>query len=169
MTDHSYHFEIAELDRLRYGPLGSHLDGFAQCLSEQGYSRLAATCKIRLVAHWSRWLDQRHIGITPLNEHRVGDFLKRPRKQTRWHQHIRYTLIQLLQHLRRSKLIPERPPSDTERPIDLLLRDYGRFLAQERGLSQVSLRSYLPIARDFLSEVLGAGALRWDKLGAGEI
>jgi site-specific recombinase XerD len=169
MIDHSYQYEIAELDRVRYGPLGPHLDRFAHWLAEQGYSRLVATRKIRLVAHWSRWLHQRHIGLTQLNEHRIGDFLKRHRRQTRWHKHTRYTLAQFLQQLRRAKLIPDRPPPDTERPIDPLLRDYGRFLAQERGLSQASLHSYLPIARHFLSEVPGADALRLDELGAADI
>lgn len=169
MIDHSYHYEIAELDRIRCGPLGPHLDSFAHWLAAQGYSRLAATRKIRLVAHWSRWLHQRHIGLKQLNEHRIGDFLKRHRRQTRWHKHTRYTLAQLLQQLRRAKLIPDRPSPDTERSIDPLMRDYERFLAQERGLSQASLNSYRPIARHFLSEVLGAGALRLDKLGAADI
>lgn len=169
MIEHCYQYEIAELDRVRCGPLGPHLDSFAHWLAEQGYSRMAATRKIRLVAHWSRWLGQRHIGLKQINEERIEDFLKRQRKQTRWHNFIRYALIQLLQHLHRSKLIPDRPPPDTERPIDPLMRDYGRFLAQERGLSEASLHSYLPIARHFFSEVLGAGALRFDKLGAADI
>ena len=149
--------------------MGPHLDSFAHWLAAQGYSRLAATRKIRLVAHWSRWLHQRHIGLKQLNEHRIGDFLKRHSRQTRWHKHTRYTLAQLLQQLRRAKLIPDRPSPDTERPIDPLMRDYERFLAQERGLSQASLHSYLPIARHFLSAVFRTGALRLDKLGAADI
>ena len=49
------------------------------------------------------------------------------------------------------------------------MHGYGRFLAQERGLSQVTLGNYLPVARRFLSKVFGTKAVDLDELAAGDV
>lgn len=161
-----YPYGTTELDRLRCGPLGPHLDSFAYWLSEQGYRRMVAVRKIRQVARLSRWLGQRHILITELNEQRIGDFMKRQQRPIRWQIEVQCACSQLLQYLRHSKIIRDQRPSAPEGPIDLLIRDYRRFLTEERGLTQASLDTYLPVARHFLSEVFGTGALRLDQLAA---
>jgi len=87
MIDHSYQFEITELDRIRCGPLVSHLASFAHWLSDQGYSRGAASRTLGYVVNWSRSLGQRR--LTQLNGQRVRNFLKQ-RKPSYWHKHARY-------------------------------------------------------------------------------
>lgn len=169
MINHCYQDEISKLKRVHSGPLRPHLDCFGRWLVERGYPPLTAIRKIRLVGWWSRWLEERDIGLAQLNEQCIEDFLKRRNWRMGWRHQVRYTLAQLLQHLRRAKLAPAGPPPAPERRIDPLMRDFERFLDQERGLSQASIHSYLPLARRFLEEVIGAGTLRLNKLGAAEI
>jgi site-specific recombinase XerD len=169
MINHCYQHEIAKLRPVHSGPLGPHLDGFAIWLGAHGYSPSTATRKIRLVGWWSRWLEEREIGLAQLHEQRIGDFLKRRSWRVGWRNQVRYTRAQLLQHLRPAKLAPVGPPPASECRMNPLMREYERFLDQERGFSQASLRSYRPVARHFLSEVFGGGTLRLRKLGAAQI
>ena len=49
------HFSSARArHKLRVGPLGPLMDGFAQHLHEHGYTRVSARAILRHVAHWSR-------------------------------------------------------------------------------------------------------------------
>ena len=159
----------AELERFRCGPLGPHLDPFAHLLSEQGYSSQVGMQKIRLVTFLSRWMEQKHIAVEKLHEQRIADFLKARRKPLRRHRQVQHTLTQLLEHLRRSKLIPDQRPPQAENSTDRLIHDYWRFLSDERGLSQVSLGNYLPIARRFLANVFGTEAVHLRELAASDV
>ena len=159
----------AELYRFRSGPLGRHIERFASVLSEQGYSNQVGLQKIRLVALLSRWLEQKHVRVEQLNEKRVADFLAAQRKVLRRQRQVQHTLAQLLRELRRSGIIPDQQPAQSESPTDRLVQDYGRFLLQERGLSQVTLDNYLPVARRFLAAAFGAKTSQLDQLAAGDV
>ena len=164
-----FKLSCADLSRFRCGPLGPHLKRFASLLSEQGYCSQAGMQKIRLVSFLSRWLEQRHIAVRKLDEQRMADFLKARSKPLRRHRQVQHTLTQLLQHLRRSKTIPDQRHPQVESSTDLLMRGYGQFLSQERGLSQATLGNYLPVARRFLSNVFGSKAVHLDELAAGDV
>ena len=159
----------AGLKRFRCGPLGPHFDRFAHLLSEQGYSSQVGMQKIRLVTFLSRWMEQEHIAIQKLNEQRMADFLKARKKPLRRHRQVQHTLTQLLEHLRRSKIIPDQRPPQKENSTDRLMHGYGRFLSQERGLSQITLGNYLPIARRFLFNVFGTKAVHLNELAARDV
>ena len=169
MINHRFRSTPAALDRFRRGPLGPHLDSFASWLSEQGYSKGVGMQKVRLAGFLSRWLEQENTGIQQLDEQQIAAFLKARRKPLRRHRQVEHTLSQLIQHLRRSKIIPDRQPPQPESPTDRLMRDYGQFLAQERGLSQVTLDNYLPVARHFLVNAFGTKTVHLDQLGASAI
>jgi site-specific recombinase XerD len=157
------------LERYRCGPLGAHLDSFADLLSAQGYSREAGMQKLRLFAFLSRWLEQNKLSIHQLDEQRIEQFRKTQRKRLRRQRQVQHTLTQLLCHLRRLRVVPDQQPPPTESPTERLVHDYGRFLAQERGLSQATLDNYLPVVRRFLAHAFGTGTLRLDQLGASTI
>jgi len=161
--------ELPTLDRYRCGPLGPHLGSFAGWLSEQGYPRQTGIQKLRLFAFLSRWLEQKKISLQQLDEQRIEQFRKTPRKPLRRQRQVQHTLTQLLHHLRRLRVVPDQQPPQAESPTDRLMRDYGRFLAQERGLSQVTLDNYLPAVRRFLRHAFGTRTLRLDQLGASTI
>jgi integrase/recombinase XerD len=98
-----------------------------------------------------------------LNEERVKTFLR-----WRWKRLVRKsgdqcTLALLLRHLREKDIIspPVTPPL---RPIDLIERDYGRFLREERGFMSASVGQYLPVARRFLWNRFRNGKIRLNEL-----
>jgi integrase/recombinase XerD len=158
-----------KLEPFRSGPLGPHLGRFASLLAEQGYSCEVGMQKIRLVALLSRWLEQKQIRIEQLNEQCITDFLAAQKKALRRRRQVRHTLGQLIQELRRSGVIPEQPPAPVEGPTDLLMQDYARFLAGERGLSQASLDNYLPVAGRFLTHAFGGKTVQLNQLAVGDI
>ena len=147
----------------RSGPLEPHLEKFAGLLSEQGYCKSTARNKMRLVADLSRWLEQRRIPLNQLDEERITMFLR-----WRWKRLVRKsgdqcTFALLVRHLREKDIIspPSAPPL---RPIDLIERDYGCFLRQERGFMSASVGQYLPVARRFLWHCFRDGKVRLNRL-----
>jgi hypothetical protein len=45
------------------GPLASYAKGFAASLARQGYAELSLRNQLRLVAHFSQWLEAKRIGV----------------------------------------------------------------------------------------------------------
>jgi len=168
MKNH-FQSDLPTLDRYRCGPLGLHLASFADWLSEQGYPRQTGIKKLRLFALLSRRLEQKKVSLQQLDEQWIEQFRKTQRKQLRRQHQVQHTLTQLLHHLRRLRVVPDQQPAQAESPTDRLMHNYGRFLAQERGLSQVTLHNYLPVARRFLLHAFGTRTLRLDQLGASTI
>ena len=64
------------LQQLYTGPLGAHIDTFAQQLLAQGYASWTAKYTMRLLADLSCWLQRQPLAITDLDEQRVDDFLQ---------------------------------------------------------------------------------------------
>ena len=155
----------ADFERLRSGPLGVHVDGFARWLSVQGYGNKTGQAKIRLVADFSRWLDQRHLEVKDLNEEKVARFLKARKKQRRWRPRHRQSLIQLLGYLRQADIIAGPTVAVSDHPRDQILKQYADYLNDQRGLQQLTIDKYLPVARRFLearvdAQCLGLGQLQ---------
>ena len=65
-----------DLQRLQVGPIGPRLPSFATQVAQQGYCSATGWLKVRLVAKLSRWLHQRRIPLTELNEARIAAYLK---------------------------------------------------------------------------------------------
>jgi integrase/recombinase XerD len=166
---HHSQFSPAGLDRFRRGPLAPHIDRLAKLLSEQGYSQQVGMQKLRLVALLSCWLQQEQVGLEQLDEMRIADFLTAQKKALRRQRQVRHTLAQLLQELRRLRIIPGRQPAEPGSTTDRLLQDYGRFLAQERGLSQETSDNYLPVARRFLAKAFGTRTAELGQLGGRDV
>ena len=166
---HRFQFTPERLDRFRRGPLAPHIDHLARLLSEQGYSNQVGMQKLRLAALLSRWLQQKQVGLEQLDEMRIADFLTAQKKALRRQRQVRHTLAQLLQELRRLRIIPGQQSVSPESTTERLLQDYGRFLAQERGLSQVTLDNYLPVARRFLAKAFGTRSAELSQLGGRDV
>ncbi len=149
MIEHFY-LQPHHAERLRRGLLEPHLDGFAQLLFQQGYSRQAARQKLRLAADLSRWLERKRLPVAGINEQRVDEFLTARWRRRRWHNSDQSSLSLLLRQLRQIKVIPAEVIPVRDGPLERLVKDYERFLTQERGVVQATLDNYLPIARRFL-------------------
>jgi site-specific recombinase XerD len=161
--------DSATLDRYRCGPLGLHLDSFADWLSEQGYPRQTGMQKLRLFAFLSRWLEQDNLSIQQLDEQRIEQFLKTQQKRLRRQRQVEHTFTQLLHHLRRLRVVPDPQPPQVKSSTDRLLRDYEQFLAQERGLSPTTLNNYGVVARRFLANAFATQRFQLNRLAVKDI
>mgnify|MGYP001823916986 CR=1 FL=1 len=150
MVDHFFSSPNA-LQRLHLGPLGEHIDNFAGLLFEQGYARQTARLKIGLVAGLSRWIEIKQLKISGLDEEMISRFLKFRAKHYAPNRFENSTFQALLRHFRKTNVIPQQKPFVEDNVLDRIERAFGRYLSQERGLTQSTLDNYLPIVRRFLS------------------
>lgn len=161
--------KLEELRHLHVGPLGPHVESFAALLSRQGYCRDNGWQKIRLAADLSRWLQQKGIGLRQLDEQRVSIFFQAHYKRVSRHSGDQATMTLLLLHLRQSHAIPVPPPAAARNDIEVIERDYGNFLLQERSFMPASVGQYMPAARRFLFHRFPSGRVRLKKLRAKDI
>jgi site-specific recombinase XerD len=151
------------LQPLQSGPLGAYLEKFAALLVQQGYSSEAGWKKVRLVADLSRWMVQKNLPLGELDEQRTTAFLGWRWKRVPRRSGDQCTLAVLLRQLRQADIVPP-PKAPALTPIDLIERDYGRFLRQERGFMSASVGQYLPVARRFLWRCFRDGKIRLKEL-----
>jgi len=134
------------------GPLGAYRDGFAEELARRGYTAGSAQRQVLLLAHLSRWLDSRGLGAADLTPGRVEEFLEVRRAEGYAYELSQRGLLPLLGYLRGLGLAPVPPEAAPGTPAEMLLEEYGRYLAAGRGLAAASIEGYLRAARLFLSE-----------------
>jgi hypothetical protein len=70
------------LRRLRCGPSGAHIDGFADALMREGYAHATVVRYLRAAAHLGVFLERRHKTFADLDAATVGTF-RRHRRQCR--------------------------------------------------------------------------------------
>ena len=134
------------------GPLSAYRDGFAEELARQGYTAGSAQRQVLLLAHLSRWLDSRGLGATDLTPERTGEFLEARRAEGYGHELSPRGVLPVLGYLRGLGAAPVPPKPAPGTPAEMLVEEYGRYLAGERGLAAASIEGYLRVARLFLSE-----------------
>ena len=130
------------------GPLTLHAEGFAAELAAHGYTELSAANQLRLVADLSRWLDTMAMPLDHVDHDVVVRFLAKRRRT-----HTRFTteraMAPLLRYLRAARVIgPTEAPA--RRPGSKLLREYERYLVDERVVAPARRRLYLAVAERFL-------------------
>ena len=154
---------IKALQSFQSGPLGAHLESFASLLIQQGYSSEAGWDKIRLVADLSRWMVHKKVRLEELDEKRTTTFLDWRWQRVARHTGDQCTLALVLRQLRQEGIVPA-PASPPLNHIDLIERDYERFLRQERGLMSSTVEGYLAVARRFLCHRFQEGEIRLKEL-----
>ena len=168
MIDHFFsNSEV--LKRLHFGPLGAHIDSFAQILEVQGYKKSTAKYKITIAADFSRWLDQQGFSVTDLDEITLSEFLLFRGRRGSIFKIEPPTLQDLLKHLRKTGVVPDAVRFDDDSNRRRIECDFAKYLAQERGLEQITIDSYLPIARKFLSDQFGTGPIVLNDLHPSDI
>jgi site-specific recombinase XerD len=133
------------------GPLAEYAPGFGAYLAAAGYTPLSAANQVRVLAHLSRWMEDRGLAPRELTGQRMREFLaaRRAAGYTCWLSER--GLAPLLSCLRELGAVPgpERPAAVTA--VDVLLERYGGYLAAERGLVAGTVRYYTGEARGFLA------------------
>ena len=154
------------LARHRSGPLGQHVDSFAESLEAQGYTPRVIVEYLRAAAHLSVWMET--LGIQPerLNESILEDFKSHfpacscPFKRTSAVSNARSAAPLYLRHLRGCAVVPVPPASaaDSDCP---LLQDFNEWMHVQRGVRTSSLETYNLILREFV-RTLGDDPRRYD-------
>ena len=150
--------------RLRVGPLAPDIDGFAAWVASRGYRRSAARHKLRLASGISRWLEAAGLDAEALDEQRFAAFLRagEPPPVARGEA---ATGRQLLAYLRERGRVPAAVASEPG-PAERIVREYERFLVDERGLGAAAIAGHLRIARSFLADRFGTRAVDLESLAA---
>ncbi len=151
------------------GPLAEFAAGFASCLAGAGYTPLSAANQVRVLAHLSRWMEDRGLAPGELTGQRVRDFLaaRRAAGYTCWLSER--GLAPLLAYLGGVGAVPEPAPLKLSGPLDELADRYRRYLAEERGLVPSTVRYYLADARQFLVAWVDARGSRLEELDAAAV
>jgi len=147
------------LQRLHSGPLGDHIDSFAQILISRGYKPSTAKHKIRIVADLSHWLNRHGLDVKDLNETVLDDYLRYKGRRGSIFRIEPPTLRVLLEHLCETGVVAKPVSVDDDSRRSRIESDFAEYLAQERGLKQVSVDHYLSLAKRFLSDQFGTGPI----------
>jgi site-specific recombinase XerD len=141
------------------GPLAPYQDVIWTDLLARGYTQLSAKNVLRLAAHLSRWLQAKGLSPEHLTSDRIDAFLRhrRARGYTCWRSPR--GLEPILLTLRARNVVPpaESPPEE-DTPLARLLRDYERYLLEDRGLTPMSAGQYVRTGQRFFA-ALGVAEL----------
>ena len=151
------------------GPLAPHAGGFRRELALQGYTLNSASGQLRLMAHASRWLAVRGIGVEELTPACVEHFLadRRAEGYTLWLSSK--AMAPLLDYLRGLGLLPTLVVAVPATEAERLLQHYRTFLVDERGLAAGTVAAYLHVAGLFLAAHATDRVLHLDRLRAAEV
>jgi site-specific recombinase XerD len=150
------------------GPLAPYADGFWAELQRQGYAPLSASSVLRVVAHFSRWLQDHKLSLDQLSEETVATFMADRRREGYTQLLTPQALAPLIEHLERIG-IQIRRTTVVETAIDRLIRDYAEYLACERCVGPSAVRHYTDFAREFATFRFGTRDPAWAQLRPSEI
>ena len=133
------------------GPLEPYAFGFREELAREGYTAHSASNQLQLMAHASRWLASRELGVGELSPARVEEFLEARRAEgyTLWLS--TKAMAPVLAYLRGVGVVLTPSPVGPATPAEELVALYRAYLVQERGLAVGTVTSYVRVARLFFS------------------
>jgi site-specific recombinase XerD len=132
------------------GPWAGYLNTYTTLIEELGYSPVSVQSQIQLLTRFSEWLQKAHTKIYALDEIIVQRFLQRHQSADCARRGDYATLYRFL-HMLREQGATQRQKKAPLSSKQRLTRDYGRYLIEERGLTQASVVNYVPFIDQFLS------------------
>jgi site-specific recombinase XerD len=154
------------LDRLRVGPLASHLDAYLKRIEQAGFLPSSVPMQMYAIARFSNWLHSRKINLHLIDEVTIQQFLKRDLDIT--HSSESGPLRRLLTMLREIGITAPKPVQ-LKNYQEQLTDEYQHYLLQERGLAQSSLLNYVPFVGQFLSHRFGQSEMTLSSLTAKDV
>jgi hypothetical protein len=121
-------------------------------LTDHGYSRVHSRIQLRLVGHFNRWLENKHLTAEQLDEDVIECYRLYLKRRKRVRSEDVCTFVRLLGLLREHGVTPGRNIQTVPTARETLLEKYRRYLREERGLSEASLRNMLMFVDRFLAE-----------------
>ena len=117
----------------------------------------------------SRWLDAEGLALGQLTSEQVARFVapRRAAGRQKWVSPLSLRLP--LAFLREAGVVPDPVAPAPEGPLERLVDDYRRYLAQERGVTQKTIKRYERVARLFVGERAQRGSLGLERLAAADV
>src|SRR5215831_6267354 len=147
---HSYFTRPSTIRRLCKGTLREYIGHYATLLKDCGYTRASARMQIYCVSNFSRWLERRNIRPATIDEQTLQRYLAYRRRRKELQRGDAAALQRLLELLRRMDVVHSKKEQARVSSRARATADFGRYLLQERHLSEATLKNYLPIIDLFL-------------------
>jgi site-specific recombinase XerD len=159
---------MREPSRVRVtGPLESFTEGFIAELEEAGYRPAAAAVQVRVLAHLSRWMQDKGVAPGELREPELERFAREHLAGLASMRGAGTAVV--LGYLRRLAVVPAPEPRSLT-AADELIEQYRRYLTVERGLTVGTTRGYVDIVRPFVeSHVNAAGEVELWELSPADV
>lgn len=143
--------------RLRDGPAGPFLDGFAESMFARGYSLRTIGPYVHAADHLARWGVRRGVAVADLDEDLLARFvshLVRCRcpgcRRGAHNKRVPFRVQAFLQYLREEGVVTTSAPA-ASRPR--LASEYGAWMRDRRGLAETTIAYSLPVAQALLGTV----------------
>lgn len=146
------------------GPLAAYRDGVWADLLRRGYTQLSGLNVLRLMACLSRWMDVHRLRPRDLLPGRLEEFARHRRRvgYTSWR--TTRGLGPILDHLQGVGAVRRALVAATCTPLDRVLRDYSRYLEEERDCGSSAVEHRGRTIREFLTWRFGGVPLRLARL-----
>src|ERR1039457_3116138 len=129
----------------------AHLSAFLADLKAAGYARNILSAKRVGLARFISWRGRRRHTSRELTESEISEFLtKSPQGDKSRRSVVSRALFGFLDYLRQRNVVTTSAPRPPETVNSILVKRYADFLRDEKGLAELSLKVYLPVAADLL-------------------
>jgi site-specific recombinase XerD len=156
-------------ERLLAGPLGGHIEAFAQELSDRGYAVWTAKYAMRLLADLSAWLEQNGRMVTELDEQAIDAFFQHRYQSHRKHREDKGTLAVVLAYLRSQGVLTPVVERQEDDEASSILGAFHRHLISQRDLAPSTVQTYLDTVRRFLDWRFATHSPQFDTLCAQDV
>ncbi len=143
------------------GELGEHVSGYHAHLLELGYSRSAANKHRQLVTHLGKWLEREGITTSELSASMTEGFFRARRARGVANLRTSRSLAPLIGYLVLHGVLDPVAPVQPTDPEEVFLDRYRRFLREERGLVEGTVRFYAHVAGLLVSERRRGDGVDW--------
>jgi integrase/recombinase XerD len=149
------------------GLCDTHVSFFVTHLRAEGYAERTLRKKRSIAASFARWTVGKQFAVGDVNESLLTAFVERSpgRRKSRVNLELA-ALRPFLKYLRAEAGVPPSSLPIDASPADELEHRYMDYLRKERGLTENSLRVYLPFIHDFLSEQVAKTGASTETLAA---
>jgi len=143
------------------GDLAEHVSGYHAHLLELGYSRSAANKHRQLVTHLSRWLEHEGVATRELSASATEGFFRARRARGVANLRTSRSLAPLFDYLALHGALDPVGLAEPSDPGEVFLDRYRRFLREERGLVEGTVRFYVHIAGLLVGERRHGDSVDW--------
>lgn len=142
------------------GPLHDYAPGYYTFAIALGYTPGSARWQVWVMAKLSQWLDRTGFTLQDVNATNLEQFFTDYRAYHYKTPLGPRRLAPVLQYLRQEHLIPAATAAEAT-PLQVLLRQYERFLAERRNLAPRTIGEHVRTAQRFMESWVGRVGEPW--------